>query len=800
LYRYRGNLFDLLQYPKTRIGALKLFESLSSHASVSPTIGSPTANSPDSNASSSPVVEVGNAFSRVMEAIQFIPRDDLDFRLEVLKTINRIFKAHQSTRDIFRKVGGYVSLVSMIVALEGAFENPKRFFNSETVQDLETVRNKIVAVLQTIFQVLAQSMHNHEVNKNYFMKDVGYGSLENAITLTGALNNGCIPHQVFGILFAFAIEDESVYDLFMDNPKEEGDNQTAAVTMDLFRRTELVLKSPTIKVVNSEITPTILHLQQLTSTSDPQLARAVLCSIYALAQASRRNLVKMNKSGLILELLKRAFPEAKQQQDNTIIKVEETAATEPNTAEKDIILQIVKKLMSMGVSYQELQYIFKGFDVQHDLDDVKGGPAGLMELILQGASRSRWPNFIQFDMGSSDTAALEIPYLANFPPAAGYTLLAWLHIERQDDISNLALFSVWDDKVLAFQIFVDGKTKMLHVLSMYSRQEITFRAFEFHAGFWYHLAIVHNKSRLSLKSSTMTLYINGVSIEQVSCPYVTPASLPNAPLKAVIGALHSSNNNKQASTTSQLIWDLGPTYLIQDTLEKEAINLYFNLGARYKSLFQDSLRQFQTYEAATSLFLSLRSMSKSTNVRHESAQQLTNAMKNASIQLLPENKILFAFFACNTLSEGARTGLTLTGVSEATAATIDLAVNSSKLILNSAIPRLDTAVYMPKSMGYILGEPIVAYPFGLDESIWKIGGCAIALKLIERSQTVSTLSKSTAILFEIIRYSWRNSEDMEKCHGYEILAHLLKQKRELITVELFELLLAFIGKNPQSPE
>lgn len=41
---------------------------------------------------------------------------------------------------------------------------------------------------------------------------------------------------------------------------------------------------------------------------------------------------------------------------------------------------------------------------------------------------------------------------------------------------------------------------------------------------------------------------------------------------------------------------------------------------------------------------------------------------------------------------------------------------------------------------------------------------------------------------------------MERCHGYEILAYLLKQKRELITVELFELLLTFIGKNPQSPE
>lgn len=41
---------------------------------------------------------------------------------------------------------------------------------------------------------------------------------------------------------------------------------------------------------------------------------------------------------------------------------------------------------------------------------------------------------------------------------------------------------------------------------------------------------------------------------------------------------------------------------------------------------------------------------------------------------------------------------------------------------------------------------------------------------------------------------------MERCHGYEILAYILKQKRDIITLELFELLLVFIGKNAQQPE
>lgn len=653
-----------------------------------------------------------------MEAIQYIPRDDLDFRLEVLHTIKRIFRAHRSTRDIFRKVGGYVSLVSMIVALEGAFEEPERF---ETHQSMATVPSKITAVIQAIFSVLAESMHGYDINKKYFLTNVGYGSLENAIALTGALKEGCIPHQVFGILFAFAVEDESVHDLFVEPAAAPADTASQEVTLDLLKRIELVLKSSGARVVNPEITPTILNLQQRISSKDARLSRAVLCAIYALAQSSRGNQVKLNTSGLIFGLLQRAFPP------------HEPAVQD---AEREMMLQIIKKLMTMGVSYQEILYMFQQFNVHPGATlDTSGG---LMDLILQGASRSRWPNFIQFDMGANPDACLELPQLDNFPPATpGYTLLSWIHIEKQDAISNLSLLSVWDDGNLIFKIYIDAATRKLKVHSVSSsKQDAVFKSFEFHAGFWYHLTLVHHKSRLSVKSSSMQLYVNGVLMEQVSCPYITQPTASAVPLRAVIGSLA----DEHLLDKSQLVWDLGPTYLMQETLEKETISLLFNLGARYKSLFQDSLRQFQTYEASASLFLTLRSMSKSKSAqttRRDSVQtqtMLANVMKSTHFQSIPEHKILFAFFACNTLAEGHRTGLTLSGLSDTTLATIAMEMDHSHMLINSAIPKLDTAVYMPRNMGYLAGGPTVAYPFGLDESIWKIGGCAIALKLIERAE------------------------------------------------------------------
>ena len=66
-------------------------------------------------------------------------------------------------------------------------------------------------------------------------------------------------------------------------------------------------------------------------------------------------------------------------------------------------------------------------------------------------------------------------------------------------------------------------------------------------------------------------------------------------------------------------------------------------------------------------------------------------------------------------------------------------------------------------------------------------------------QTSNALYKTLGILFEAVRCSWRNSEDMERLHGYEILAYLLKQKRDIIDINHLEMLLNFIGKDTAYP-
>ncbi|RCI07112.1 hypothetical protein CU098_000831 [Rhizopus stolonifer] len=706
-------------------------------------------------------------FSGVMEAIQGIPRDDLDLRLEALMTVKKLLKLDGSGRDAFRREGGFVSLVSMIIALEGTFEAPEKFACDVNI---EVAQEKTILLLQTIFSVLAESMHHHEVNKHHFMKDVGYETVENAIALTGGFSQKRAAERIFGILFSFAIESETVLDIFIaDQSNLETEDHTN-------KHIKSVLSDPIIFVTNPEIMPVILRLQHSASVHT-QLSRSVLQALLALSQGNRGNQVKLNRSGIILSLFQRLFSEEQEQ------KTEEDD-------DKETMISIIKNLMNMGVSSNELRYMFKKFD-------VNGGESTaeyLLDLALHGASSSRWPGFIQF---SNQSAYLEIPQLADFPPPnPGYTLLFWINIEKQNDFSSLPLFNVWNDQQQVFRVFIDAKSKMLLIQSSYSKQPVLFKGFEFQVGFWYHLVLVHNKSRLASRLSSVSMYVNGVFIEKVTCPYI-PQSTTAFPLRADIGSTAAQIND---SKKYQLIWNLGPTYLIQDTIEKETINMYFNMGPRYKSLFQDSLEPFQTYEATTTLYLTLRNMSKGRRNSSSDKQLLSSILGGSAFQSVPENKFVFAFFANNALADGNHSGLSLTGISTATRQTIVSEINNSRMILNSAVPKLDTAVYRPKSMGYLVGEPVAAYPFGLDESIWKIGGCAVALKLIESAQTVKALSKATAFLLETIRFSWRNSADMERCHGYEILAYILKQKRDLITLELFELLLIFIGKDPHHPE
>lgn len=689
----------MLEYTETRIGILRLIESFFQHAS-------PASVDSDLEITS----RINNSFKRILKSTI---SNDFVFQLEALSTIKRILISYKATKNVFREANGYEIMLTILKNMKDTFNEytPKSDENKTTIESSELM---VLRVLQVLFLVIAESIQNCNLNRKAFSKYIIDDSIITTLLSTGAFQNRSTQEHVFGILFAFAIKDESTYDLFL-SPHNSGIGDS-----DIFSRVEAKLQKTRLQ--NPEIITVIFKLQGTISKANPQLSKAVLCGLHELSQGCRENQIKMSKSGLVMELIKRSFPELNLLEDNI---------------ERDAIIDITKSLTSMGMEYNELKYLFQRFNVTDNDSDLETSP-GLLDLILSATSRSRWPNFIQFHSREGAISCLKITPSIQFPPPSpGYTLLSWIFIEKQCKLSTVSLFSVWDDKNLLFKIYIDAESKNLHVYNPISKQESIFKNYQFRTSSWYCVALVHQKSRL--KSSSMALYVNGTLIESISCSYLNRPQASDRISTLFLG----DSENEGSNTKGSLIWNLGPAYLIQDVLEKETINLHFNFGARCASLFQDKQRQFQIYKNSAALYL------YQTGLSRKSKDHLTieSLLRNARFQNIPENKILFAFFACNSIAEGFYTETTLSSVSVNSMKALADKNGDLKLILNAAIPKVEKSLAAARDMGHLVGEPIVACPFGLDESIWKIRGCSVAFKIIERSSVYYIGSSFAACFF-----------------------------------------------------
>ena len=59
------------------------------------------------------------------------------------------------------------------------------------------------------------------------------------------------------------------------------------------------------------------------------------------------------------------------------------------------------------------------------------------------------------------------------------------------------------------------------------------------------------------------------------------------------------------------------------------------------------------------------------------------------------------------------------------------------VVLNGAIPKLETAKVLTRGLGLVMGDAIVAPGKSMDEEIWGMGGCAPMLRLVELAKVRS---------------------------------------------------------------
>ncbi|KAG1732883.1 uncharacterized protein EDB91DRAFT_1150772 [Suillus paluster] len=254
---------------------------------------------------------------------------------------------------------------------------------------------------------------------------------------------------------------------------------------------------------------------------------------------------------------------------------------------------------------------------------------------------------------------------------------------------------------------------------------------------WTHVALVHHTHRSSHPS--FCVFIDGVLSDSLQRAY--PKLDEASPATFIVG-------DDVAAVDSS--WCVASAYLLSVALDDDFPRFIHHLGPRYSESFQDqTLIRFLTYEASTSLNM------------HISAQGAA----------LPEN---------SQLKKAIRG---------------DSVINESSIIFRVA-PQL----HDQRDNIVTRGDVLTVRCQPLDLAVWRIGGAALLLRLVALAQTPHELSRALSVFSDCLRNCWQNSDDIERLHGYDILASTLKSRGHLINMTSFETLFEFLGLNFRSPD
>ncbi|GLB40924.1 putative WD40 repeats [Lyophyllum shimeji] len=416
---------------------------------------------------------------------------------------------------------------------------------------------------------------------------------------------------------------------------------------------------------------------------------------------------------------------------------------DPTVPEKEryVLQKLLRRLLDMGATTSEARLIFQRTIKEDNTLDME-----ILDVIRFGI-KSRWLE--HFSMESPAALILREESLRGVP-GTGFTFMIWLWISALPRTTR-PLFTVKlaSKAVLTISIHPDGN---IELSTSGNNNQAIFSSAQLHKFRWTHLTLVHYPHRGS--NPTIRLFVDGVLSDTLNWAYPKPET--PQPGAYIIG---------DASTSAQMSWCIASAYLLTIPLGDDLPRLIHHLGPRYAGNFQDpALIKFLTYEASTSLNMFLSTIA----AKQPSSVTQSVVMKAVKDGLgIPETAICFAVSPLNTRQSGPSTALPVNGIAREF--------------------RNDGDVFVVKAAC-------------LDTALWKIGGAAVALRLVQVANTQHGLSRTLGVLTDGLRNSWQNSEDMERLRGYEILADILRCKAQMINVTGFETLFEFLGMNFRFPD
>lgn len=709
--------------------------------------------------------------------------DTRGVQAEIISEIHRIMLQDSFTKGVFREMDGFLVLMSVLSTLHDA-PDPATPSIEVTVAGAE----QSVDCSQLVFLVLSEALNGHVENEQFFRSRVGYESL--SFALRGLLGNPSTLDKTLGLLLALAMSDFSIQDYFADI---RDDDQVDAIVA----RTQSNLKT----IVRPEPLGILWNaaIYIPTSLTAPSLRYGLYKLFEALFHVNHRNQGVLASLNLVITL----FPQFCQSRSDENV----------SERERDALRRLLRRLLEMGSTPEEARKILKRAVGEGDKLDLE-----MLDLVRFGM-KSRWSEHFSLESPAALVAHDECKGL----PVSGFTFMTWIYLSNYPSGASCTLFSatLGTNCLIRLSIRTDGKLQLVSTADAPFVSSSGVRKNR-----WVHLSMVHYPHRGT--NPSIRLFMDGVLQDMLNWQYPKIESTPQQ-MAYSIGSTEEGEG--------QMSWSLASAYLFSIPVGEDVPRFIHHLGPRYSGNFQDpGLVRFLTYEASTSLNMFLTSVSSKnyanplspsavsptsdqepehpmsiTGVlaKSETPQAYVPATKKSIIQSgmmkvvkqgvgVSEAHIVFSFSAADCLSAGVGVAVPLRGQLRIKAQVTVPPPRSSKS------PSVESALKMDfwhrRDEMEARGDVYVVKAACLDTALWKIGGAAVALKLVQQAKTSHELSRSLGILVDGLRNSWQNSEDMERLRGYEILGDMLRSKASLINLTSFELIFEFLGINHSSPE
>ncbi|XP_028980419.2 WD repeat and FYVE domain-containing protein 3 isoform X4 [Esox lucius] len=110
------------------------------------------------------------------------PSTELQLKTDILRALLAVLRESHRTRTVFRKVGGFVYVTSLLVAMERSLCQPPR-------QGWEKAnQNQVFELLHTVFCTLTAAMRYEPANSHFFRTEIQYEKLADAVRLLGCFS------------------------------------------------------------------------------------------------------------------------------------------------------------------------------------------------------------------------------------------------------------------------------------------------------------------------------------------------------------------------------------------------------------------------------------------------------------------------------------------------------------------------------------------------------------------------------------------------------------------------------------